>query len=250
MTDVMAFVWSASCTTAPLMLSPQFIGIQIAKADFVVTRRPDPASWTATNDAVGIGHTVTRLRAIQPRLIVMEAAGGHATALVAALATAGLPVVIANPRQVRDFGRSTGRLAKTDRLDAEVLALFAERVQPTPRPLPTPARQQLDALVTRRRQLIQMLTAERNRLTPAAPAIRPAIRQHIRWLELRVGTIDHDLDNAIQQSPAWRATENLLRSVPGVGPVVSRTLLARLPARAAPSQASHRVHRRGAAGAR
>lgn len=149
--------------------------------------------------------------------------------MVAALAAAGLPIVVANPRQVRDFAKATGQLAKTDDLDADLLALFADRVRPTPRPLPDAVVQQLDALMTRRRQLLDMLTAERNRLEHAGGPIRRSLMEHIRWLERRVAAVDRDLDDTIARSPVWRAKEDLLRSVPGVGPVVSRTLLATVP---------------------
>jgi len=206
------------------------VGIDIAKADFVVASRPDgTTTWTAPNEASGIAATVDRLRTLAPTLIVLEATGGYETALVAALAAAGLPVVVANPRQVRDFAKATGQLAKTDRLDAHLLALFAERVHPTPRPLPDAALQQLEALMTRRRQLVDMVTAERNRLEHAGTSIRRNITDHLRWLERRVAAVDRDLDDTIQKSPVWRAKENLLRTVPGIGPVVSRTLLADLP---------------------
>ena len=140
----------------------------IAKAEFVVACCPDGTSWTATNDLEGMTVTVARLNALAPALIVLEATGGYETALVAALAAASLPVVVANPRQVRDCAKATGQLAKTDRLDAQLLALFAEQVHPTPRPLPDAVLQQLDALMTRRRQLFDMLTAEGNRLEHAA----------------------------------------------------------------------------------
>jgi len=206
-----------------------FVGIDIAKADFVVACRPDGASWTATNDPEGIAAAVDRMRALAPPLIVLEATGGYETALVAALAAAALPVVVANPRQVRDFAKATGQLAKTDRVDAQLLALFAERVHPTPRPLPDAALQHLEALMTRRRQLLDMVTTERNRLEHAAAPIRREITQHLRWLERRVAAVDRDLDDTIQKSPVWRAKEDLLRTAPGVGPVVSRTLLADLP---------------------
>ena len=142
------------------------------------------------------------------------------------LAAAGLPLVVANPRYVRYFAKATGQLAKTDRLDAHILALFAERVQPTPRPLPDPVVQQLATLMTRRRQLLDMLAAERNRLEHAVAPIRRSLADHIRWLERRVTDVDRDLDNTIEHSLVWRAKKNLLRSVPGV---VSRTLLADLP---------------------
>ena len=206
-----------------------FVGIDIAKTDFVVACRPDGTSWRASNDAAGITATVDRLRALAPTLIVLEATGGYETSLVAALAAASLPVVVANPRQVRDFAKATGQLAKTDRLDAHLLALFAERVHPTPRPLPDAALQELEALMTRRRQLLDMVTAERNRREHAGLAIRRNITDHLRWLERRVAAVDRDLDDTIQRSPVWPAKENLLRTVPGIGPVVSRTLLADLP---------------------
>ncbi len=136
---------------------------------------------------------------------------------------------MANPRQVRDFAKATGQLAKTDGLDAQLLALFAERVRPTPRPVPDAALQHLEALMTRRRQLLDMVTTERNRLEHASTPIRRNITDHVRWLERRVAAVDRDLDDTIQKSPVWRAQENLLRTVPGIGPVVSRTLLAELP---------------------
>ena len=207
----------------------RFVGVDIPKADFVVACRPAGTSWTALNDVPGITETVTRVRVLAPTLMVVEATGGYETPLVAALATAGLSVVVANPRQVRDVARSTGQLAKTDRLDAQLLALFAERVRPTPRPLPDVVVQHLNALMTRRRQLLDMLTAEGNRLEHAAAPIRCEITRHLRWLERRVTAVDRDLDDTIQQRPVWRAKEHLLGSVPGIGPVVSRTLLADLP---------------------
>ncbi|MDH4063918.1 MAG: transposase, partial [Acidobacteriota bacterium] len=181
-----------------------FVGIDIAKADFVVTSRPEGETWTATNNPAGIHTTCARLQAMAPALIVLEATGGYETALVAALAAAALPVVVVNPRQVRDFAKATGQLAKTDRLDAALLALFAERVPPTPRPWSDEAHGQLEALITRRRPLLDMLTAERQRLEQAAATIRQDLVRHIRWLERRVAAVDRDLDDTIQQSPVWR----------------------------------------------
>lgn len=206
-----------------------FVGVDVAKAELVVACRPEKAAWTASNDAVGIAATVARLKSLEPRLIVLEATGGYERAVVAALAAAGLPAVVVNPRQVRDFAKATGQLAKTDDLDADLLALFGDRVRPTPRPLPDAIVQQLDALMTRRRQLLDMLTAERNRLEHAVGPIRRSLVDHVRWLERRVAAVDRDLDDTIARSPVWRAKEDLLRSVPGVGPVVSRTLLADVP---------------------
>lgn len=208
---------------------PVFVGIDVAKADLAVAVRPQTEAWLVPNDDKGIQDLVARLRTVAPTLLVLEATGGYERPLVAALAAAGFPLVVANPRQVRDFARATGQLAKTDSIDASILALFAERVRPEPRPLSDDATQALDALLTRRRQLLEMLVAERNRLTHARPAIRRDIAQHVRWLERRLHDVDTDLDQAIQTSPVWRAKENLLRSAPGVGPVLSRTLIGDLP---------------------
>jgi len=172
---------------------------------------------------------VARLDQLRPALVVLEATGGMELPLVGALAAAGLPVVVINPRQAREFAKATGRLAKTDAIDAQVLAHFAEAVRPRLRPLADAAAQELSALMTRRRQLIEMLTAERNRLRTAAPAVRPDIQEHIRWLERRLADLDGDLSQTIRSSDIWREKDDLLQSAPGVGPVVSTTLLADLP---------------------
>jgi transposase len=208
---------------------PVFVGIDVAKAELVTAVRPSDETWTVTNDELGIQGLVRRVRSMGPTLVVLEATGGYERGVVAALATAGVPLVVANPRQVRDFARSTGQLAKTDSIDARILALFAERVRPEPRPLPDEATRTLDALLTRRRQILEMITAERNRLEHALPAVRRDLIQHIRWLERRLRDVDHDLDRTVQSSPLWRAKENLLRSIPGVGPITSRTLIGDLP---------------------
>lgn len=206
-----------------------FIGIDVAKAQLAFACRPSGETGTVPNNDVGIRELAARCQALAPTLLVLEATGGYEAAVVAALVTAGLPVVVANPRQVRDFAKATGQLAKTDALDARVLALFAERVRPAPRPLPDAAAQALDALLTRRRQLVEMLTAERNRLLVARPPVRRDLQQHIRFLERRLREVDDDLHTAVKASPAWRVKDDLLQSVPGVGRVVSLTLLAELP---------------------
>lgn len=206
-----------------------FVGIDVAKATLDLAVRPTGERWQVPNEDPALPALVSRLRALAPTRIVLEATGGFEHAVVAALAAAGLPVVVANPRQVRDFGRAMGQLAKTDRIDAALLALFAERVQPALRPLPDEAAQVLDAFLTRRRQILEMLLAERNRLGFAKRAIRRDIDQHIRWLEKRLKDVDRELEAAVQASPVWRATEDLLRTVPGIGPVISRTLLGELP---------------------
>ena len=206
-----------------------FIGIDVAKAQFEFACLPSGETGTVPNEDGGIPELVARCQALTPTLIVLEATGGYEAALVAALATAGLPLVVVNPRQVRDFARATGQLAKTDAIDAQVLALFAERVRPAPRPLATEAAQALDALLTRRRQLVEMLTAERNRLLVARAPVRRDLQQHIRFLERRLREADTDLHTAGKASPLWRVKDDLLQSVPGVGRVVSLTLLAELP---------------------
>lgn len=206
-----------------------FVGLDVAKATLDVAVRPTGAHWQVPNDETGIVALTARLGALQPALLVCEATGGFERAVVAAVATAGVPVVVANPRQVRDFAKSTGQLAKTDRLDAELLALFAERVQPTPRPLGDELTQLLDALLTRRRQLLEMLVAEKNRLGFAPRPLHRGIQQHLRWLERQLDTVSGELTALIEASPVWRAKDDLLRSVPGVGPVVSCTLLGELP---------------------
>jgi len=206
-----------------------FVGIDVAKATLDCAVVPTGEAWQLPNEDGAFVALIARLRALAPERIVLEATGGFEHGVVAALAAAHLPVVVVNPRQVRDFGRSCGQLAKTDRIDAALLALFAARVQPELRALPTEAAQALDALLTRRRQLLEMLTAERNRLGFARGRVRRDIDQHIRWLQKRVKDVDRDLEAAVQASLVWRATEDLLRSVPGVGRVVSCTLIGELP---------------------
>jgi transposase len=190
---------------------------------------PGGEAGSVPNEERGIAELVVRCRALAPTLIVCEATGGYEAALVAALATAGVPLVVANPRQVRDFAKATGQLAKTDAIDAQILALFAERVRPEPRTLPDEAVEALDALLTRCRQLVEMLTAERNRLLVARTPVRRDLQQHIRFLERRLREADDDLHTAVKGSPVWRVKDDLLQSVPGVGRVVSLTLLAELP---------------------
>jgi len=207
-----------------------FAGIDVAKSQLDVALIDPAESWTVANDLEGIATLVERLQTLTPTLIVQEATGGFETDAAAALAAVGLPVVIANPRQVRDFARATGQLAKTDRIDAALLALFAQRVRPDPRPLPDDDALHFQAMLTRRRQIIEMLTAEKNRLGFARPQpIRKNIQKHIAWLERQLAQIDTDLTDAIRHSPVWRAKDDLLRSVPGVGPNLARTLIAELP---------------------
>ena len=206
-----------------------YIGIDVAKATLDIAVLPSGESWTITNDDAGLHELVPRVLGLAPTLVVLEATGGFESPAVAALAKAGLPVVVANPRQVRDFAKALGRLAKTDALDAAILAEFAHRVRPEPRPLPDETAQLLDSLLTRRRQLLDMLTAEKNRLGFARGVVRRDLLQHIRWLEKRLGDIDDDLHGVLRTSPLYQAKITLLQSVPGVGPITALTLVAALP---------------------
>ena len=208
---------------------PRYVGIDVAKAQVDVAVRPADSRWQAPYTEEGMQELVSRLQALEPALVLLEASGGLETALVAALASAQLPVVVVNPRQVRDFARATGKLAKTDSLDAQALAYFAEAIRPTPKPLPDPEAQALTGLVTRRHQLVSMLVAEKNRMGKALPSVRPRIETHIAWLEKELEEVDRDLRDMLGRSPLWREKENLLRSVPGVGPQLSLSLLAYLP---------------------
>ena len=204
------------------------VGIDVSKDHLDIAIEPGQASQTS-NDETGIAGLVERLLALQPTTVILEATGGFELPLTGALLAACLPVVVVNPRQVRDFARATGQLAKTDAIDARVLARFGGAVRPELRPLPDEATQELAALVARRRQLVEMLTAEKNRLRLAARAVRRDIQQHIRWLERRLSDLDGDLAQQVRSSPSWRERDDLLQSVPGIGPVSSVTFLAQLP---------------------
>jgi transposase len=203
-------------------------GIDVAKAWLDVATSDEPV-WRVANDVAGIATLVAQLTAQRPRLIVLEATGGYETAVTAALVAAGLAVAVVNPGQVRDFAKATGHLAKSDALDARVLALFAARVQPTPRPLPDAVAAELAALLARRRQVLEMRTAEQHRRPTLAPRLRPALDAHVVWLSQQLAELDGELDRTLRDSPVWRAKEDLLRSIPGIGPVVARTLLGELP---------------------
>lgn len=209
------------------------VGVDVAKAELVVATRPGGERWTVENDERGIRTLVDRLRRDGAELIVLEATGGYELLCVAALVAVSLPVVVVNPRQVRDFARATGQLAKTDRIDADILALFAERVRPAVRALPDADAQELEALLARRRQLLEMLQAERNRLGQVfgrgKQAVKKSLKAHIAFLERELRMADTDLGDMVRQSPAWRERDDLLQSVPGVGKVLSFTLLADLP---------------------
>lgn len=206
-----------------------FIGIDVSKKWLDVSVRPSGEVWRVDNVAAPIAELIERLRGLSPTLIVIEATGGLQTPLVVALAEAKLPVAVVNPRQVRDFAKALGRLAKTDSIDAAVLAHFAEAVRPELRALPDSETRQLEALLVRRRQLVEMIVAEQSRLTTTPAAVQADIRDHVAWLKKRLGGIDEELNRAVEASTRWRDQGSLLRSVPGVGPVVAVTLLAELP---------------------
>src|SRR6204780_4494154 len=205
----------------------RFVGIDVAKAALDVFLGCAGTAFTVANDEVGIRDLVKQL--MPADFVILEATGGLETPVASALAAAGIAVAIVNPRQVRDFARATGRLAKTDRLDAEVLAHFGEAVRPAARPLADEQAQALEALVARRRQLVEMLTAEKNRRARAPKVLHHSIDEHIRWLEKRLSMFDDELGELIRNTPLWRERDELLRSVPGVGKVLSSTLLAQLP---------------------
>lgn len=206
-----------------------FVGIDVSTAQFDVAGRPTGAHWTSAHTEAELTILVARLVSLRPTLVVLEATGGLALSLTGACATAGVPIVVVNPRQVRDFAKATGHLAKTDTLDAQVLAQFAEAVRPTPRPLPDAQTQALAGRLTRRRQLVAMLVAEKPRRGQAAGPIQKQIQVHLTWLERHRRALDEELATAIRSSPLWREKDELLQSIPGVGPVVATTLLASLP---------------------
>ena len=206
------------------------VGIDVSKRELVVAAMPSGARWTCGTDPAALEALVARVQALAPTIIVCEATGGLEMPLAAACASAALPLAIVNPRHVRAFAQALGRTAKTDAIDAQVLADFAARVRPTPRAVPDAATQALAALVGRRRQLLDMLGAEQRRLPQArTAAVRRDVAQHIRWLTQRLQDVDQQLGAAIAASPLWQVQEDLLRSVPGIGPVTARTMLADLP---------------------
>ena len=206
-----------------------YVGIDVSGAHLDIAVRPSGDEWRQANSDDGISQVVGHLEELDPELVVLEATGGLQLPLTGALAAAQLPVVVVNPRQVRDFAKATGRLAKTDVLDAHVLAHFAEGVRPQPRAMPDAQARELTSILARRRQVVEMLTAEDNRLRRASDPVRKRIRAHIGWLERELTDINKDLGRIVKESPAWSEKDSLLRSTPGVGPILSITLLADLP---------------------
>jgi transposase len=205
------------------------VGIDVSKAYLDVAVLPGRSKWRARNTEDGIRELVDSVRELAPTRVVLEATGNYERDIAKALMWAGLPVSRMNPRQVRDFAKASGRLAKTDVLDAEVLAEFADRMRPEIRELPDDASEELKDLVARRRQIVEMIVAENNRFKTAGRGVRPCIKQHLNWLEAERVRLGKLLDEQLQQSPDWKEKDALLRTVNGVGPVVSHTLLAELP---------------------
>ena len=208
----------------------QFVGIDVAKDRLDVHLRPSGESFAVARDGEALAALVDRVRRLAPVLVVMEATGGYETVVASALGAAHLPLAVVNPRQIRDFARATGKLAKTDRIDAAAIAHFAEAVRPAARPIADAQAQALGELVARRRQVIEMMVAERNRRRMATQRrVLKAIERHLVLLQAELSELDGDIDGAIRNTPAWQADADLLGSVPGVGPVTRRTLIAELP---------------------
>ena len=211
-------------------MEPIFVGIDVAKDRLDVHVRPSGEAFAVARDGKGLDALADRLGGLDVSLVVLEATGGFEIAAAAALCAAGLPLAVVNPRQIRDFARATGRLAKTDALDAEAIARFAEAVRPEPRPMPDKQARALAELVARRRQIVEMMTAERNRRKRlASRRMIGSVDRVLAALRRELADLDSEIGDAIRQTPAWRRAENLLKSVPGVGDVTARTLIADLP---------------------
>ena len=207
-----------------------FVGIDVSKDRLDVHLRPSGEAFAVSRDGAGIAVLVDRLRPLAPALVALEATGGFEITVAAGIAGAGLPLAVVNPAQIRAFARATGRLAKTDRLDAALIAHFAEAVHPEPRPLASAAAQGLAEMVARRRQLVEMIGMETNRrLSARNPKVLKGLARTLRALKAALAAIDREIDDEVRGSPAWRATEDLLTSVPGIGPITARTLIAELP---------------------
>ncbi|MDO8971599.1 MAG: IS110 family transposase [Saprospiraceae bacterium] len=206
-----------------------FVGIDVSKKSLDVAVRPLSSKWSCPRDETEYPALIDRLLELRPTVIVIEATGGLEVPVVTALVFAGLPVAVVNPRQARDFAKAIGRLAKTDTIDADVLARFGEAIRPEPRAIKDLSAQELSAIIARRRQLVDMLTAEKNRLSPASSRIRPNIQQHVDWLKRQIDDVEKDMVSLLHDNKIWRDKDDLLQSVPGVGPILSRTLIADLP---------------------
>lgn len=208
---------------------PAYVGIDVSKDRLDVHVLPSGQSFAVGRDGKGLSDLVASLADHAPALVVLEATGGFEMTVAAALAGAGLPLAVVNPRQIRDFARATGRLAKTDAIDAQVIALFGQRIRPDARAVPAAEAQALAELVGRRRQLVEMIVMESNRQRQArAPKVRRTVQAVLKALEAQLAALDSDINDMMRRSPVWRANDALLTSVPGIGPVTSRTLIAEL----------------------
>jgi transposase len=206
-----------------------YIGIDIAKDSMEVAVHESQEKWSFANDETGIAKLKTRMKKLKPSLIVMEATGGYEVAVAAELHSLGFPVAVVNPRHIRDFARSVGILAKTDALDAKVIARYAATVKPEARALPAEDTRRLGVIMMRRRQIVVMRTAEKNRLHQADPEIKGRIKVHITWLEQELDDINKELKQMIESSPEWKEKNDILQSVPGVGQNLAMTILSDFP---------------------
>jgi len=206
-----------------------FIGIDISKSQLDIYVRPTGQSWKTGNNEKEIRDLVKKLKELEPTLIVLEATGGLENSLSGALTSEQMPVVVINPRQVRDFAKAIGRLAKTDAIDAEVIAHFGEAVKPKLKPLSDKETQDLKAFNTRRREIINILTAEKNRYQSAPPCLKSDIKEHIDWLQHRLADIDNSIASKIKSNPVWKEKDEIIQSMDGIGPVISHTIISGLP---------------------
>ena len=206
-----------------------FVGIDVAKAELEIGVIPESKTWTVSNDGLGIKELIDSLVTLSPSVIVIESTGGYETLVASSLATAQLPVVVINPRHIRSFAKAIGTLAKTDRIDSLVLARYGKSINPELRPLKDKQAQELKAMLGRRKQLVEMLTMEKNRIERATNSVLKDIQAHIFWLESRLQDVDKDLHNSIKNTPVWREKDKIIRSIPGAGPVLSVTLISELP---------------------
>jgi transposase len=206
-----------------------YAGIDVSKDYLDLAVLPSKEQRQYANDEGGVKKLVTRLKKLSPELVVLEPTGGFESPIVAALSAEGLPVAVVNARQIKEYARATGRLAKTDKIDSQVMAEFAGKINPPARPLRDEETEEIKTIMSRRRQLMEMLTAEKNRMAIARKPLKVSIQAHIDWLKNELDNLDNDLRKRIEDSPVWRVKDNLLQSIPGVGEVLSATLLAELP---------------------
>ena len=206
-----------------------FVGVDVSKAELEIGVIPESKTWKVSNDCPGVQRLIDNLVTLSPSVIVIEATGGYETLVASLLATAQLPVVVINPRHIGSFAKAIGILAKTDRIDCLVLAQYGKSIKPQPRPLKDEQTQELKAMLGRRKQLVEMLTMEKNRIDKATNSVLKAIQAHIFWLEAGLQDVDKDLHNSIKNSPVWREKDKIIRSIPGAGPILSLTLISELP---------------------